>query len=227
MRVIKILLKTSLNIFEVFILLIVLYLTTAYVLSNIQINSDNTSYQNSSIDIYLISNGVHTDIALPISNELKDWNNFINPNCTKNTCEDVNYLSFGWGDKGFYLETPNWSDLTFKTAFCALFNLSTSAMHVNYYKQLNESKNCVKLSIRKEEYIKLINYIEQSFKLNSSKPILIDNAHYSSHDAFFEANSTYNLFKTCNTWVNKGLKTANLKACLWTPFESPILNLYR
>lgn len=227
MRFIKTLLKTSLTVLEVFILVIVLYFIMAHLLWNIQINSDNTSYQNSSIDVYLISNGVHTDIALPISNEEKNWNTFINPSCSIYGGINANYICFGWGDKVFYLNTPNWSDLTFKTAFCALFNLSSTAMHINYYEQIKESNTCVKISMCKDNYLKLITYIEQSFQMCSSKPILIDNAHYCNHDAFFEANGTYNLFNTCNTWVNKGLKTANLKACLWTPFDKPLLNLYQ
>ncbi|MFM7854609.1 MAG: DUF2459 domain-containing protein [Flammeovirgaceae bacterium] len=49
---------------------------------------------------------------------------------------------------------------------------------------------------------------------------------YWDNDSFYEAKGTYNLFFTCNTWVNEGLKKAGLKACLWTPFDSGLLRKY-
>ena len=50
---------------------------------------------------------------------------------------------------------------------------------------------------------------------------------YGNDDAFYEANGTYNLFKTCNTWANNGLKACEKKAALWTPFESGIFYHYK
>ena len=49
---------------------------------------------------------------------------------------------------------------------------------------------------------------------------------YGKSDKFYEANGTYNLFYTCNTWTNNSLKSAGLKACAWTLFDDPILDKY-
>jgi hypothetical protein len=56
----------------------------------------------------------------------------------------VNYLAFGWGDKGFYLNTPEWADLKVSTALNAAFGLSSSAIHSTFYKKLRENETCKK-----------------------------------------------------------------------------------
>lgn len=157
---------------------------------------------------------------------MKDWTSFVNPADTKSGNTIANYVAFGWGDKGFYLETPTWEDLKFQTAFKALFFLSSTAMHVTFYKKLHENESCRKICITKMSYKMLTNYIESSFEKNGDFTKLIKGAAYSDNDLFYEAKGTYNLFRTCNTWANSGLKSANLKACLWTPFDKGIFYQY-
>lgn len=50
-----------------------------------------------------------------------DWSQKIPFSQTKGKSTDFNYIAFGWGDKGFYLDTPTWADLKFSTAFKAAF----------------------------------------------------------------------------------------------------------
>ena len=81
--------------------LVLLYALAAFVLSVIPVNIETLSEEESSVDIYFISNGVHFDILVPIRNEHKDW-------AEEELLEfntDLNYMfvGFGWGDKGFYL----------------------------------------------------------------------------------------------------------------------------
>ena len=222
----KKLLKLLLRIIATLLLLILVYFIAAFSLSYIPVNTDFTQCQKDAVEIYILTNGVHTDIVLPINTELKDWTTLVNPSDTKSGNTSANYVAFGWGDKGFYLETPTWADLKFKTAFNALFFLSRSAMHVTFYKRLYESGSCKKICITKESYGKLVAYIESSFDKNDGLSKLIQNASYSDNDLFYEAKGTYNLFFTCNTWANRGLKTANLKACIWTPFDKGIFHQY-
>jgi uncharacterized protein (TIGR02117 family) len=137
-------------------------------------------------------------------------------------------LALGWGDKGFYLNTPTWGDLTFKTAFNALFGLSTSALHTTYLDTIKESSTCKKICMSTKEYALLVRYIQNSIrKTKKGTSIFIPtNAVYGTNDAFYEAKGSYHLFSTCNTWTNRALKYSNKKACLWTPFDTGILNQY-
>lgn len=181
------------------------------------------------INIYVKSNGVHTDIVLPIKNKVYDWSNKIEQKFTIQPDTTMQYIATGWGDKGFYLNTPTWADLTAKTAFNAAFGLSTTAMHTTFYKEINESDNCIKISLTKEEYLQLCDYVNNSFQTNTLGEFLPlkTNANYGLHDCFYEANGTYSVFKSCNTWTNKALKTANQKACFWTITDKGILNIYK
>ena len=83
--------------------------------------------------------------------------------------------------------------------------------------------------ISKEQYQRLISYIERSLQTDASVNAITigPNARYNDHDAFYEAKGSYNLFHTCNTWTNDALKVSGQKACWWTPYDKGILNLYR
>jgi uncharacterized protein (TIGR02117 family) len=176
-----------------------------------------------------VTNGVHTDIVMPTKNDQIDWNKQIKFTNTKAADSTYQYLAIGWGDKGFYLETPEWSDLKASVALKAASGLSTTAIHTTYYKNLRESDNCKKIMISKEQYNRLIKYIHNSFQKDASGNFLVikTEANYGKTDAFYEANGSYSLFHTCNTWANSGLKTSGQKCCLWIATDSGIFSKYK
>ncbi|WP_396183703.1 TIGR02117 family protein [Flavobacterium sp.] len=223
--------KSALKIISKFVLFIVVFLLlyglSAYVLSIIPVNN-NMSEHKKEYTIYIKSNGVHTDLVLPIKTDVKDWSEQIKYEHIQSKDSTHQYLAFGWGDKGFYLDTPEWSDLKFSTAFKAAFNLGTSAMHTTFYKKIQENENCVKIEISKEQYLKLITFIEASFQYDTNgNPIFIQAITYGKNDSFYEAHRTYNLFYTCNTWANQALKKAHMKAAFWTPADKGIFYHYQ
>lgn len=225
------LLRKALKIFKytAFFMLgfIVLYVLAAYILSIISVEKHDPN-ANKDVEVFILSNGVHTDIVVPAKSACRDWVCDV-PYANTKTCDtSVKYLAFGWGDKGFYLETPTWGDLKFSTAFKALFHLGNSAMHCTYYKNISEGENCVSIWLSEEEYRQLVKYIEESFDYKSTQgPVHIAGYSYGGSDAFYEARRTYDLFYTCNTWANNALKACGQKACLWTPADKGIFYHYR
>ncbi|MCX6294947.1 MAG: TIGR02117 family protein [Bacteroidetes bacterium] len=176
------------------------------------------------MEIFIQSNGVHTDIVMPVKSELINWNELLPYSDFVNADSSFQYIGMGWGDKGFYLDTPEWNDLKFSTAFNAAFGLGKTAMHVTYkYKKPIINERCKKIVISKENYKLMIDYIISSFRLEKNKIILIAHAGYTQQDRFYEGKGTYNIFKTCNVWTGKGLKTAGVKIGIWTPFQSGII----
>jgi len=223
--------KSAFNIISKFVLFLIVFLffysLSAFVLSIIPVNN-NMSEHKKEYTIYIKSNGVHTDLVLPIKTDVKDWSEQIKYEHIQSKDSTHQYLAFGWGDKGFYLDTPEWSDLKFSTAFKAAFNLGTSAMHTTFYKQIQETESCVKIEISKEQYQKLITFIEVSFQYDTNgNPIFIQAITYGKNDSFYEAHRTYNLFYTCNTWANQALKKAHMKAAFWTPADKGIFYHYQ
>ena len=218
--------KKLLKYLAIFILSLVTYLLFVTLLSFVSVNKDVSENQKE-IPIYILTNGVHTDIVLPIKNEHHDWSTQLKFEHTKSKDTMYQYVALGWGDKGFYLETPTWADLKASTALKAASGLSTSAMHVTFYKHLKENQSCKKIQISLENYKKLITFINESFQTKSGEFLKIEtDAVYGKHDVFYEANGSYSLFYTCNSWANQALKAANQKAALWTISHSGIFRHY-
>lgn len=95
----------------------------------------------------------------------------------------MNFIAFGWGDKGFYLDTPEWSDLKASTALKAAFGVSSSAIHTTFFKQLKEGEDCKRILISKENYQKLVAYISDSFS-NPKNPEWIEGHSYGKKRCF-------------------------------------------
>jgi uncharacterized protein (TIGR02117 family) len=220
-------LKITLKIFLVLFGFTILYLIAVFSLSKITVNQEpNTKPE---VEIYILTNGVHTDIVMPTKNDQIDWSQQVKFENTKVADSTYKYIAMGWGDKGFYLETPEWSDLKASVALKAASGLSNTAIHATYYKNLKEGDDCKKMMISKEQYDRLIQYISKSFKKDSSGNFLNikTNAIYGKTDAFYEANGSYSLFHTCNTWANNGLKASGQKCCFWTATDSGIFSKYK
>jgi len=222
-RILRVLLKAILA----FIGAIALYFAAAWICSRIGVPAQGP--QKGGVAIYIKTNGVHTDLVVPVRTAQRDWAKLIPFSNTRDKDTTGTYVGIGWGDRGFYLETPTWNDLKASTAFKAAFGLSRSAIHTTFYNQVVEDQNCIRIDISREQYARLILYIDQTFETDSSGlPRLIPtNAVYGGADAFYEAKGRYNIFRTCNTWTNTGLKVAGQKAAIWAPFDWGIFYQYR
>ncbi|MCG9973300.1 TIGR02117 family protein [Christiangramia crocea] len=186
---------------------------------------NKTSGTNGAIKIYIVQNGSHTDIVVPIANEIINWKNLILPEHFPSSIANAKYYSFGWGDREFYRTTPYWEDLRFKTAFKALFLNTPSALHITQLSQIDSDK-FIELNIEAEEYKRLSEYFLKHFELNDDRSLTPLNFHYSDNDVFYASKSSFHAFRTCNSWVNSAIKYSNLRACLWTPFTWPIFWQY-
>lgn len=209
------------------IILLSLYFLTAFCLSRITVAQEENTKDEMSI--YILTNGVHTDIVTPIRTSIVDWSKKINYTHIKSKDSTFKYIAFGWGDKGFYLETPEWKDLKPSVAFKATTGLSNSAMHTTYYKNMIVGNDCREIKISFEQYERLVNFIDKSFDKNKEGNYIniVTDAVYGNDDAFYEAVGSYSLFHTCNTWANNGLKYSGQKSCLWTIFDTGIFLKYK
>lgn len=182
------------------------------------------------ITIYLMRSGSHTDIILPKCNDQVDWDKYFPIENTKSKDTTVQLLALGWGDKDFYLNTPTWGDLTAKTFLNASLGLGSSSIHATYYYYLLTDRPTVTLKLSRIQYQNLIKFIISNIKLEKKgKSIVLipkNNIIITENDAFYDANFNYNLFYTCNTWINNCLKVAGQKACVWTPFSEGIFSQY-
>lgn len=205
--------------FLYFLLIPITYILVSLILSSITVDKIVTNESSEKL-IYLSTNGVHLDIILPIEN----LDSFVLSGLKYKKNEK--YLSFGWGDENFYINTPTWNDLTFKNAFSAVFLKSSTLIHITRYKQ--KYSDWVAIKVNDSELKKLNNYLLNTFKTDEKgMKIILKNQGYSSTDNFYKSKGSYSAFKTCNTWVNTGFKKSGLKSALWTPFDFGLINKYK
>ncbi|MEM7187408.1 MAG: TIGR02117 family protein [Bacteroidota bacterium] len=221
-KLILILLKLILGI----VFYLSLHLGVAYVLSRIAVEGEPDTPKE--ISIYILTNGTHTDIVLPVSTDQIDWSQQIKYEHTVSTDTTYSYIGIGWGDRTFYMNTPEWSDLKVSVALKAALGLSPSAMHTTYHKELKTGPHCKEIQISKEQYGRLIEYITDRFEQDAKGNFIpiATTANYGNNDAFYEANGSLSIYNTCNTWVNGALKEAGQRACVWTLFDTGIFLKY-
>ena len=210
-----------------FILFIGVYILAGLGLGRMGVAAEKNTTKD--LSIYLLTNGVHTDLVLPVKTPQIDWSQHLKYENTKSKQTGYNYVAIGWGDKGFYLDTPTWAELKFSTAFKAATGLSTAAIHATYYRTMTEGADCIKVNISNDQYKRLINYIQKDFikKSNGELTHIQTDAVYGDSDAFYDATGSYSLFHTCNSWTNNALKAGGLKASVWTPFDKGIFHQYK
>ncbi|MFZ1687290.1 MAG: TIGR02117 family protein [Flavobacteriales bacterium] len=202
------------------------YALAAWLLPMIPANSGFVQPDGGQL-IYLHSNGVHTDVVLPLRSTAKDWTTSLPFSNTESRDSSATHVAFGWGDKGFYLETKEWADLKASTAFKAAFGLSGSAMHVTFCNAPTVGADCKAVRVDDATLQGLVSGIEEGFTLDpDGKPIWIANRYYGATDSFYEGTGSYGLFFTCNTWTNSTLKECGLPAATWTVLDGGILRQY-
>ncbi|MGE8533219.1 MAG: TIGR02117 family protein [Chryseobacterium sp.] len=225
---VKTILMYLLKVVGIILGIVVIYVILGLLIPYIPVSAKNDG-QKKEIPIYIYTNGVHTDIVMPVKNDLQDWSMKIPFANTKSKKTDYQYIGIGWGDKGFYLDTPTWADLKFSTAVKAAFWLSDSAMHCTYYNTMKEGDDCKMIMISRNQYENLVKFVEDKFDRdqNGNFMLIPTNSVYSDNDAFYDAKGTYSFLYTCNTWSNNALKAAGQKAALWTPSDFGIFQHYK
>ncbi len=198
---------------------IALYLGFAVLFGAIPENADFIE-PNPQVMIYVRSNGIHADIVLPYTTPDFDWRQeFPRPA----GLERATFIAFGWGDRGFYIETPEWKDIRLSTALTAISGIGQSTMHVGFAGPPHPARNETALWLSNERYLKLVAFIRSSFQRDSLGSIIpIPVARNTFGARFYEAKGRYSLFYTCNGWVRNALATIGVRVPFWAPFDSAL-----
>ena len=78
-----------------FIFSVCLYFVVAFVLSSVPVNADFKACEKDSVEIHILTNGVHTDLVLPYRNQYMDWSEWVNPSQTKSGDSSAVNVAFG------------------------------------------------------------------------------------------------------------------------------------
>lgn len=167
--------------------------------------------------ILLLANPIHTDIALPVDDEVRAAFADLVPSGLPVDMPGVEYLIIGWGGRSFYIETPTWGDIRPLPVLKAL-TIDRSVLHVSVAGPIDPGHPTVRpLVVTQEGRKRMIAAIRDSFIRDGGLPVAIPGAAYGFDDAFFEAKGAFNAFLGCNTWTAAVLRAGGVRTGWWTP----------
>ncbi len=184
----------------------------------------NYAQTDCAITIYIANQGIHTAIVVPVENKYFNWHQYLRlSEIGREANSDYQYLSFGWGDRAFMLETATSATINPVTAFKALFLPTPSTMHVQGYLVFprNKETKCVKIS--GANYLNIVNFIKSSFQLDAGGNKIKIGYGYHNSDSFYEAQGNYSILRTCNDWTAEALRKADVNTPVWSTLSSSIM----
>ena len=201
-----------------------LYLIAAWIGSSFPANADWRPAR-SGVTIYVVTNGYHSGLILPVSEGGEDWSLIIRPTDLPDPRDAGNWLLFGWGDREFYLDTPTWSDIRPKTVVPALVGSNHTLVHVDHLKDLHEVLDARAVALTRVQYRRLTTFIKTSMVLDAEgRGEAIPG--YGSRDVFYAARGRYSALRTCNVWTGEALVAAGVKVGRWTPFSGGVMRWF-
>ncbi len=199
-----------------------LYVGCALLLGAIPRNTGFVESENG-IPVYVRTNGVHADLVVPTRYGAVDWSLDFPAAHMRALPATTDWIAFGWGDRGFMIETPTWSDLRPGTAIIALSGAGSGAMHVEYI-ETPSAYRVRRVRLSQSEYEKLVSFVRGSFARDAAGGVRrIDAAGYGGSDAFYEAIPRYTFWHTCNEWTRRALAAAGVRTPVWAPFDTAIM----
>jgi uncharacterized protein (TIGR02117 family) len=173
--------------------------------------------------ILVVSNPIHTDIAIPLDAQSRAALPFIAGTGLLLDHPDARWLLLGWGGREFYLETPSLADMQPGPTFKAL-TLDRSVMHVDVLGEVDQADPVVTpLDLSEAGYIRMLSEIAGSFSRVDSKVQPIDGYALTGNDRFYEAEGSFNaIFVGCNAWTARMLRSAGVRTGLWAPLPTTL-----
>ncbi|WAT18140.1 DUF2459 domain-containing protein [Aurantiacibacter sp. MUD11] len=176
------------------------------------------------IEIMVETNGTHTSIVVPVVSATKDWReDFPSAAMPRPDGSLPTHLSIGWGEREVFLHVPTWGDLKVSTALRIATVGGEPLMRVSHYLRPQPSPNHRPVRITVAQYERLVAAIERplpEMPAGESRQILQGTY---ADDAYYEADGSYTMANTCNTWVGDTLAEAGVEMGMWTPLAGGVM----
>ncbi len=167
--------------------------------------------------ILVLSNPIHTDIAVPVDNEVVQTFGFLREDGMPFDMPEVKYLVFGRGSREFYIATPTWDQLKPLPLLKGL-TLDRAAMHIDVAGTIPDvHPDVTAFLVSDNEYKAMLTFIRDSFFDDANGPLIIPGVSYGPFDKFYEADGYFTALLGCNTWTASALREAGITTGLWNP----------
>lgn len=201
---------------------IVLILLIGWVGSSIPRNGDwqePAAGDPGAVEIMVGTNGVHTELVLPLVTPGKDWRSDFPVTDLAAPGEPYTHMAVSWGEREVFLNTPSWADLRPATAVRAMIG-GDALLHVSHYFRPAPGADNRPLRLNRAQYARLVRRIEQAVAPAARR---IRHRGYSGNDAFYDARGRYHWRRTCNQWTSDTLAAAGVRTGWWTPLAGGVM----
>lgn len=164
------------------------------------------------ITIWIDATLAHTELVLPVSAAGHDWRSTLPPEVFP-AGRQATHLGFSWGERDFFLATPDWSDFELLRGLRALFASEHSLVHI--YRLQGPRGHAIRLS--QAEYERLVAFLLA--EIGTGPPV----DGYGPDDIFLPGTSRYSALRTCNQWIADALAQTGVKVSSWTPFAQSLI----
>ena len=158
--------------------------------------------QEPAVTIYLVSHGWHTGIVVKLEDvpagvwpEIKDF-------------ADVNYVEVGWGDRDFY-QAP---EITLWNKLKAGLWPTPGVLHIVGFNttvdKIFPQSEIIGLELSVPGFKALCRYIHNSYEKDAMGNVIPLGHSLYGDGQFYSSNDNYHLFKTCNVWTAKAIRSA-------------------
>jgi uncharacterized protein (TIGR02117 family) len=176
------------------------------------------------VPIYISSvNNFHAEIIVPVSNETFDWRQQLDLQQLGQESDQYQYLSFGWGDRQFFMNAA-YDPLTI---FDVLFLPGPSVMHVWGHPepqlQLGDKFALKRVNLSKAEYLRLAQFINDGFQRVANDQINYLQPGFYQNSGFYEAKGSYSIWRNCNAWTAEALRVADVNTPLWPALAPAVM----
>ena len=176
------------------------------------------------VPIYVSNvNNFHAEIIVPVINETYDWRQHLDLQQLGQDSAQYKYLSFGWGDRQFFMN----ASFDPITIFDVLFLPGPSVMHVWGHSdpklQLGSAFELRQINLSKSQYLKLNQFIAGSFQLSAEHQTTYIRQGLYPNSGFYEAKGSYSALRTCNAWTAEALRVADVNTPVWPALAPAVM----
>lgn len=171
------------------------------------------------IEIMVGTNGVHTELVLPLVTPVKDWRADLPVTDIPASGEAYTHFAVGWGEREVFLNTPTWADLRPGAALRALVG-GDALLHVSHYVRPAPDADFRPLRVTPAQYARLAKAVEAAIV---APELRRKYRGYFDNDVFYEAPGRYTWRRTCNQWTSDMLAAAGVRTGWWTPFAGGVM----
>jgi uncharacterized protein (TIGR02117 family) len=188
---------------------LLLLLLTGLVLGAVLPRNAGWQEAETGVIIHVDATPVHTELILPAragAFNLTDFQPFADG-------KPGPFVGVSWGDRDFFVATPDWSDFDPGLAARALFASRGSLVHV--YRLEAPSGHPVRLT--PDQYRRLVAHLRAEVAPGASIP------GYGTDDIFLPGSGRYSWWRTCNQWAADALAAAGVRVGRWTPLAQSLM----